>query len=234
MLDSQEVQANKQLRESDELFRLLVEGLGDYAIVLLDANGIVTSWNLGAERIKGYRGDEIIGQHFSRFYLDDEVRAGVCERELEQAAQAGRFGCEGWRTRKDGSRFWANVVITAVRDPQNGDSLLGFSSVTRDLTPQRLFEEALRESEERFRLTMDEAPIGMALVSLDGRFVRVNRAFCEVVGYEPAELTKLTFQEITHPEDIDADLALAGQLARAEIPRCQVRKALRPQGWDGR
>ena len=224
MLDSQEVQANKQLRESDELFRLVVEGLGDYAIFLLDANGIVTSWNLGAERIKGYRGDEIIGQHFSRFYLDDEVRAGVCERELEQAAQVGRFGCEGWRTRKDGSRFWANVVITAVRDPQNGDSLLGFSKVTRDLTPQRLFEEALRESEERFRLTMDEAPIGMALVSLDGRFVRVNRAFCEVVGYEPAELTKLTFREITHPEDIDTDVALAGQLARAEIPRCQVEK----------
>ena len=148
----------------------------------------------------------------------------MCERELEQAAQTGRFGCEGWRTRKDGSRFWANVVITAVRDPKNGDSLLGFSKVTRDLTPQRLFEEALRESEERFRLTMDEAPIGMALVSLDGRFVRVNRAFCEVVGYEPAELTKLTFQEITHPEDIDTDLALAGQLARAEIPRCQLEK----------
>jgi len=105
MLDSQAVQSSKQPRESDELFRLLVDGLGDYAIVLLDANGTVTSWNLGAERIKGYRADEIIGQHFSRFYLEEEVRAGVCERELEQAAQAGRFGCEGWRTRKDGSRF---------------------------------------------------------------------------------------------------------------------------------
>ena len=85
-------------------------------------------------------------------------------------------------------------------------------------------EEALRESEERFRLTIDEAPIGMALVSLDGRFLRVNRAFCAVVGYEPAELTNLTFQDITHPEDLDTDLALSGQLLRGEIPRCQFEK----------
>ena len=186
-------------------------------------DGIVTTWNRGAERIKGYRADEIIGQHFSRFYLEEEVRAGVCERELEQAARGGRFEGEGWRTRKDGSRFWASVVITAIRDPGNG-SLLGFSKVTGDLTQRRLTEEALRESEERFRLTIDEAPIGMALVSLDGRFVRVNRAFCEVVGYEAAELMNLTFREITHPEDVDTDLALAGQLARGEIPRCQFEK----------
>src|SRR5580765_4415445 len=85
-------------------------------------------------------------------------------------------------------------------------------------------EEALRESEERFRLTIDAAPIGMAVVSPDGRFVRVNRAFCEVIGYEPAELANLTFQDITHPEDLDTDLALSGQLGRGEIPRYQVEK----------
>ena len=220
MSDSQEPQA---ICESEDRFRLLVESIGDYAIFMLDANGIVTTWNLGAERIKGYGAGEIIGQHFSRFYLDDDVRAGVFDRDLEQAAQMGRFGLEGWRLRKDGSRFWANVSITAVRDPKDG-GLIGFSEVVRDLTQRRLLEEALRASEERFRIMIDEAPIGMALVSLDGRFVRVNPAFCEVVGYEPAELTNLTFQEITHSEDVDTDLAIAGQLARGEIRRCQFEK----------
>ena len=223
MTNRAEPPANEPLRESDERFRLLVESIGDYAIFMLDANGIVTTWNRGAERLKGYRADEIIGQHFSRFYLEEEVRAGACERELEQAARGERFDGEGWRTRKDGSRFWASVVITAIRDPGNG-RLLGFSKVTGDLTQRRLTEEALRASEERFRLTIDEAPIGMALVSLDGRFVRVNRAFCEVVGYEAAELMNLTFREITHPEDVDTDLALAGQLARGELGRCQFEK----------
>ena len=223
MSNRAEPPAHEPLRESDERFRLIVESIGDYAIFMLDADGIVTTWNRGAERIKGYRADEIIGQHFSRFYLEEEVRAGACERELEQAARGGRFEGEGWRTRKDGSRFWASVVITAIRDPGNG-SLLGFSKVTGDLTQRRLTEEALRESEERFRLTVDEAPIGMALVSLDGRFVRVNRAFCEVVGYQPAELMNLTFREITHPEDVDTDLAFAGQLARGELARCQFEK----------
>ncbi len=182
--------ANEKLRESEERFRLIVESVVDYAIFTLDPRGIVSSWNLGAERIKGYGADEIVGQHFSRFYLEEEVRAGVCERELEEAARMGRFECEGWRLRKDGSRFWANVIVTAVKDPKNGN-LLCFTEVTRDLTRQRLAEEALRESEERFRLTIDEAPIGMALVALDGRFVRVNRALCEIVGYKPEELVRL-------------------------------------------
>ncbi len=223
--DSREaMRANEHPRESEEQFRLLVESIGDYAIFMLDPNGIVTTWNLGGERIEGYGADEIIGQHFSRFYSEEDVRAGLCERELEQAAQVGvgRFESEGWRIRKDGSRFWASVVITAVRDPRNG-SLLGFSKVMRDLTQKRLDEKSLGES-ERFRLTIDEAPIGMALVSLDGRVVRVNRVFCEVVGYDLVELTNLTLQDITHPEDLDSDLALAGQLGRGEIPRYQLEK----------
>src|SRR6478735_1829834 len=113
MSDREDPRAEAHPRVPEERFRLLVESIGDYAIFMLDASGIVATWNLGAERIKGYRADEIIGQHFSRFYLEDDVRAGVCERELELAAQEGRFEAEGWRARKDGSRFWANVVITA-------------------------------------------------------------------------------------------------------------------------
>jgi PAS domain S-box-containing protein len=222
MSNGEGLRATTHPRSSEEQFRLLVESVVDYAIFMLDPKGIVTTWNLGAERIKGYRAEEIIGQHFSRFYLEEDVRAGLCDRELEEAAEVGRFECEGWRVRKDGSRFCASVVITAVRDPANS-SLLGFAKVTRDLTQRRLVDEALRES-ERLRHTIDDAPVGTALVSLDGHFVRVNRAFCDVVGHDAAELAHLTFRDITHPEDRDIDRASAEQLARGEIPRYQIEK----------
>src|SRR5436190_16314207 len=101
---------------NEELFRLLVNSVRDYAIFLLDPTGHITTWNAGAERIKGYRADEIIGRHFSVFYPAHEIAAGTCERELEIAAREGRFEDEGWRFRKDGTRFWANVVISAVLD----------------------------------------------------------------------------------------------------------------------
>jgi len=143
--------ASAVLEEREEQFRRLVESVGDYAIFMLDPNGIVSTWNLGAERIKGYKADEIIGQHFSRFYGEEDVRAGLCERELEVATRVGRFEDEGWRIRKDGSRFWANVVISAIRHPRDG-KLLGLAKVTRDLTSRKAAEEEkieLAKSQER-------------------------------------------------------------------------------------
>jgi PAS domain S-box-containing protein len=134
--------AAESLRQSEERFRLLVESVKDYAIFMLDPLGVVATWNIGAERIKGYRADEIIGQHFSRFYPEEDVRAGKCEWELEVASREGRFEDEGLRVRKDGSLFWANVVITALRDPQS--NLIGFAKVTRDLTERRRAEEETR------------------------------------------------------------------------------------------
>ena len=145
--------ANEQLRDSEARFRLLVDAVKDYAIFMLDTDGRVVTWNAGAERIKGYAAREIVGRHFSQFYEDDEVRAGKCERELEEAARIGRFEDEGWRVRKDGSRFWANVVITALRNP-NGE-LVGFGKVTRDLTERRRAEMErveLAKAEEAIRL----------------------------------------------------------------------------------
>src|SRR6476620_5521498 len=115
MSNSEDLPATTHPCASEEQLRLLVESVVDYAIFMLDPNGIVTTWNPGAERIKGYRTEEIIGQHFSRFYSEADVRAGATERELEVAARAGRFEDEGWRVRKDGSRFWADVVITSIR-----------------------------------------------------------------------------------------------------------------------
>jgi PAS domain S-box-containing protein len=145
--------AHDQLRAIETRFRLLVEAVKDYAIFMLDPSGRVVTWNAGAERIKGYQAKEIIGHHFSEFYDPAEVRAGKCEHELEAAIRDGRFEDEGWRIRKDGSKFWANVVITALRT-ENGD-LVGFAKVTRDLTDRRRLEaEQLRlaRAEEAIRL----------------------------------------------------------------------------------
>ena len=134
-----------ELRDSEERFRLLVEHVEDYAIFMLDPTGIVTSWNMGAERIKGYRADEIIGRHFSLFYPPEDVANGRPERQLSTAREHGRSEDEGWRLRKDGTRFWANVVVTALWDDRH-QSLRGFAKITRDLTERRTREQAERQA----------------------------------------------------------------------------------------
>jgi PAS domain S-box-containing protein len=178
--------AEEALRASEERFRLLIEGVKDYAIFMLDPRGIISSWNVGAERIKGYRASEIVGQHFSRFYPEEDVRAGKCELELERATLDGRFEDEGWRLRKDGTRFWANVVITALHDPSG--TLVGFGKVTRDLTERRAAElERLRlgqQARERIHalaqlaeslasaLTLED--VGLAAVEKGTRFAQAD------------------------------------------------------------
>src|SRR3954466_4584226 len=135
--------------DTDASFRVFVESVRDYALIMLDPQGFIVSWNAGAEAIKGYAAGEIIGKHFTTFYPPEAIESGLPERELVVAQAVGRFEDEGWRLRKDGSRFWANVVITALRD--RGGNLIGFAKVTRDLSERRKIEENLRESEQRFR-----------------------------------------------------------------------------------
>ena len=136
----------QQLRESERGFRLLVEAVTDYAIFMLDPAGNIVNWNTGAERIKGYRAEEIIGQHFSHFYTDADKRNGVPERILEAAARTGKCDAEGWRVRKNGGIFWASVVVEAIRDPTG--ELLGFAKITRDLTEKRNTDEQLRQAQK--------------------------------------------------------------------------------------
>jgi PAS domain S-box-containing protein len=146
---TQRRQGEEALRESEERYRLLVGNVADYAIFLLDPHGMVASWNRGAERLKGYRPEEIIGRHFSRFYTEEDKRSGLPDTALATALEEGRWESEGWRVRKDGSRFWANVLITALRGDDG--TLRGFAKVTRDLTERKENEDALRGILERER-----------------------------------------------------------------------------------
>jgi PAS domain S-box-containing protein len=132
------------LRQGEERFRLFVEAVQDYAIFMLDSEGCVSTWNKGAERLKGYTASEIIGKHFSCFYLEQDVRDGKPEQELKVATREGRVEHEGWRVRKDGSRFWANAILTAIRD--DADQLIGFAKITRDFTEKMRAQEALQDA----------------------------------------------------------------------------------------
>jgi PAS domain S-box-containing protein len=150
--------SEQALRQSEERFRLLVQGVTDYAIYMLDPLGYVSSWNAGAERFKGYTAEEIIGHHFSRFYQEEDRAAGVPDRALEAARTEGRFEAEGWRVRKDGKRFWAHVVIDAIRD-ENG-RLFGFTKITRDLTERKAAQDALESSRDEFFQSQKMEAIG--------------------------------------------------------------------------
>ncbi len=190
-------------RTSEDLFRLMVGNVKDYAIFMLDPGGRVASWNAGAERIKGYSAEEIIGQHFSRFYPPEDVQARKPERELQVAAAEGQWAEEGWRVRKDGSRFWASVVITAVRSADG--ELLGFGKVTRDVTQRHEMERALRETEQRFHLIVEGAK-DYALLMLDpaGRVVSWNAGAERLKGYRAEEIMGQHFSRFYPPEDVQA------------------------------
>ncbi|HXC31327.1 MAG TPA: PAS domain S-box protein [Verrucomicrobiae bacterium] len=155
---------------SQEMLQILVDNIQEYAILTLDPEGRVTTWAPAAERLKGYKAGEIIGKHFSVFYTREDQESGKCQRELEAAARDGRFEDEGWRVRKDGSRFWANVVITALRDPKG--NLKGFGKITRDMTERKQADERLRQ-QNRDVLEMATVPVvqvweGILLVPLIG------------------------------------------------------------------
>ena len=207
------------LRRSEERFRLLVETVQDYAIYMLDPNGIVTSWNVGAEHIKGYRTEEIVGQHFSRFFSAEDVECGEPEMELKVAVEQGRFANEAWRVRKDGSRFWASVVITALHDQQG--RLVGFSKITRDLTERKQTEQALQKAMSELAHMARVTTMGELAASIAHE---INQPLAAIVNNANASSRLLA----TEPPDLDevrlavADIAEAGTRAGEIISRVRT------------
>ncbi len=208
----------------DEPFRLLIESVKDYAIFILDPGGHVLTWNPGAERIKGYRAEEIIGKHFSVFYPPEDIAAGKTERELEIALRDGRFEEEGWRVRKDGSRMWANVTITALRNAEG--TLIGFAKVTRDLTTRRVAEDETR----LFRLLVESVK-DYAIFILDpgGRVKTWNPGAERIKGYKAEEIIGKHFSIFYPPEDnaagkTERELEIAIREERFEEEGWRLRK----------
>jgi PAS domain S-box-containing protein len=215
-------------RESGDAFRFLVEGVRDYAIFMLDGAGRVSTWNTGAQRIKGYRAEEIVGQHFARFHPADAVAAGKPARLLALAAREGRAEDEGWRVRKDGSRFWANVTITALRDSDG--AVIGFAKVTRDMTERKKGEDALRRSEQNFQL-LTESVQDYAIFMLDpeGRVTSWNASAERIKGYSAQEILGQHFSTFYPPEDLAQgkprwELEIAEREGRHEDEGWRVRK----------
>ena len=215
-------------RETPETFRLLVEGIQDFAIFMLDGGGRVATWNTGAERIKGYWAEEIVGQHFSRFYPPEAVAEGKPARLLALAARDGRVEDEGWRVRKDGSRFWADVTITALRDSEG--AVVGFAKVTRDLTARKEAQDALHRSEQTFRILVESVQdCAIFMLDLDGRVASWNAAAERIKGYRAHEIMGEHFSTFYPPDDVAQGkpqwaLEIAEREGRHEDEGWRVRK----------
>ncbi|MBO9560438.1 MAG: PAS domain S-box protein [Caulobacter sp.] len=185
-----------------ERFELLLGAVKDYAIYLLDAEGHVATWNTGAQLFKGYTAEEIIGRHFSTFYTEEDRAAGVPERALRTAAESGRFESEGWRVRKDGTRFWASVVIDPVID---GGELIGYAKITRDISERRAADEALRESERRFQILVQGVKdYAIYMLDPDGIITNWNAGAQAIKGYTADEVIGRHFSTFYTPEDREA------------------------------
>ncbi|MGE0173331.1 MAG: PAS domain S-box protein [Oligoflexales bacterium] len=224
--------ADSERRASESLARAtmqqrieeIVDAVKDYAIFSLDIHGKITTWNEGAERITGYDASEAMGQHFSMLYTAETLTKRHPNFELDEASKDGRFEDEGWRLRKDGSRFWANAVITTIYDAEG--NIAGFSKVTRDITQQKETaerEQNLRELE--FQTVFNHASAGVAQVDLTTRrFVRVNPKFTELTGYSTEELSQMIFLDVSHPDDVEETRKLFQLLLGGSVPDFAVEK----------
>ena len=212
----------------DGRFRLLVDAISDYAIFMLDPTGIVSSWNSGAQRFKGYAASEIIGKHFSQFYGEEDRKNDLPARALATAAREGKFEAEGWRIRKDGTRFWAYVVIEAIRSPSG--ELIGFAKITRDLTERKAAEEKLRLSEEQFRLLVQGVTdYAIFMLDLEGRVANWNLGAKRIKGYLEHEIVGEHFSRFYTDEERATNepekaLETARRVGRFEKEGRRVRK----------
>ncbi|MGE8145334.1 PAS domain S-box protein [Pseudomonas frederiksbergensis] len=212
----------------DSRFRQLIDSVVDYAIYMIDPDGIITSWNAGARRFKGYEEAEILGQHFSRFYTEADRLAGLPQRALDTAKTEGRFEGEGWRVRKDGTLFWSHVVIDPIIDPSG--TLVGFAKITRDLTDRKMAEETLKQSEQQFRLLVQSVTdYAIYMLSPEGYLTNWNLGAQRIKGYRPEEVIGKHFSMFYTPADREAGepqraLATAAREGRFENKAWRLRK----------
>ncbi|WP_438752284.1 PAS domain S-box protein [Pararhizobium sp. O133] len=217
-----------QTATAEGRYRLLVDAITDYAIYLLDADGHVSSWNSGAQRFKGYTEQEILGEHFSRFYTAEDKAAGIPAKALATAESEGRFEAEGWRVRKDGERFWAHVVIDAIRNHEG--QFVGFAKITRDLSERKIAEEVLKRSEEQFRLLVQGVTdYAIYMLDPDGNIASWNPGAQRIKGYDPEEIIGQHFSRFYTEEDRAAErpkkaLMIAAEEGRFEKEGWRVRK----------
>ncbi|MGN4047655.1 PAS domain S-box protein [Pseudomonas sp. SM4] len=219
---------NKSAAIEEMRFRLLIDAVVDYAIYMIDPDGIITSWNSGAKRFKGYEEAEILGEHFSRFYTAADRAAGLPQKALDTAIGEGRFEGEGWRVRKDGTNFWCHVVIDPIIDPDG--TLLGFAKITRDLTDRKMAEETLKQSEQQFRLLVQGVTdYAIYMLSPEGRVSNWNQGAQRIKGYLPEEIIGQHFSIFYTSEDRELGepqraLEIATREGRFEKKSWRVRK----------
>lgn len=219
-----EAHTSETLAHSEPSFKLLVDSVRDYAIYMLDPEGVVLSWNTGAERIKGYASDEIISRHFSAFYSPEDLAAARPERALREAVESGRYEEQGWRVRKDGSRFRAHVVVSPLYSPEG--QLLGFAKITQDVTEQWETEQALRESEKRLRVLVEQVrEYAIFMVDPQARILTWNLGAQRIKGYRADEVLGEPLSKFYTPED-----QAAGRLQRL-LRQAQERGSGHDIGW---
>ena len=213
-----------EISSSSSRADLLIESITDYAIYMLDRDGIIASWNPGAEHLKGYAKEDVLGTHFSRFYTEEDRAAGRPDSALQEAVEHGRFEAEGWRVRKDGTLFWASVVVDPIRNAE-GDHI-GFAKVTRDLSERRRAEEALRESEERFRLLVQGVTdYAIYMLDLEGRVSSWNAGAERIKGYTADEILGEHFSRFYTSEDLNRDIPTKALATAAAEGRFEA------EGW---
>ncbi|HZV62837.1 MAG TPA: PAS domain S-box protein [Methylophilaceae bacterium] len=219
---------SEHLLNEAERYQLLVSAIKDYAIYMLDPEGYITSWNAGAQRFKGYTADEIIGQHFSVFLTPEDQAKGIPQKALKTAAEKGEFEAEGWRVRKDGTRFWAHVVVDPIRSTSG--ELIGFAKITRDVTDKKIAQEALRESEQRFRLLVQGVTdYAIYMLTPEGIISNWNSGAERLKGYTHDEIVGSHFSRFYTEEDKKNDLPkralkIAAEVGRFENEGWRVRK----------
>ncbi|WPP50614.1 PAS domain-containing protein [Catalinimonas niigatensis] len=219
------------LAESEVSYQLMIDSVKDYAIFMLDPQGYISSWNSGAEKLKGYTKAEILHQHFSVFYTEQDIQRNHPAYVLQTAEKEGRFEDEGWRVKKDGSLFWANVVISLIYNEQK--KIIGFSKVTRDLTERKALEdklieakEELRESEERSRRLIETVKdYAIFLLTPEGRIATWNEGAKRIKGYEAEEIIGCHFSKFYPPE------AIMAQYPQFELAKAMEDGRFEDEGW---